>query len=265
MEIRENENDFSFWFPKVKYCGIPVPRTYFAKLPSVADEPEYARRLYDAFYMEAPREDIKVIREWLDNRIVPELVKENLTGHVFVKNGRFSNKFDARGNCILYGIANLDRAIANINYEAMCVGADGCDEIVVREFIESNSKVTPCIYNGLPLRSEFRVFYDFEEQKPIFTVNYWDFNYVYPHLYAATDKIIFEHERNRLEKAFSENRDRVQAMVDTAMKRVNGLNGQWSVDILMDESDTLWLIDMAIAQRSAYWELQPGKDNRNGE
>ena len=145
------------------------------------------------------------------------------------------------------------------------MGADGCDEIVVREFIESNSKVTPCIYNGLPLRSEFRVFYDFEEQKPIFTVNYWDFNYVYPHLYAATDKIIFEHERNRLEKAFSENRDRVQAMVDTAMKRVNGLNGQWSVDILMDESGTLWLIDMAIAQRSAYWELQPGKDDRNGE
>ena len=109
------------------------------------------------------------------------------------------------------------------------------------------------------------MFYDFEEQKPIFTVNYWDFNYVYPHLYAATDKIIFEHERNRLEKAFSENRDRVQAMVDTAMKRVNGLNGQWSVDILMDESGTLWLIDMAIAQRSAYWELQPGKDDRNGE
>ena len=49
------------------------------------------------------------------------------------------------------------------------------------------------------------------------------------------------------------------------MKRVNGLNGQWSVDILMDESGTLWLIDMAIAQRSAYWELQPGKDDRNGE
>lgn len=265
MEIRENENDFSFWFPKVKCCGIPVPRTYFAKLPSAEDEPEYARRLYDAFYMEAPREDIKVIREWLDSRIVPELVKEKLTGHVFVKNGRFSNKFDARGNCILYGIDGLDRAIANINYEAMCLGADGCDEIVVREFIESNSKVTPCIYNGLPLRSEFRVFYDFEEQKSLFTVNYWDFNYVYPHLYDATDKIVFEHERNRLEKAFSENRDRVQAMVDTAMKRVNGLNGQWSVDILMDEGENLWLIDMAIAQRSAYWELRPVKDKRNGK
>ena len=143
------------------------------------------------------------------------------------------------------------------NYEAMCCGAEGADEIVVRKFIESPHGTTPCIYNGLPLRSEFRVFYDFDTRKPIFTANYWDYDYVYPHLHDATDKIVFEHERERIEGAFKSEKDRVQAMVETAMKRVTGLAGQWSVDILMDEGDNLWLIDMAIAQRSAYWEKRP--------
>ena len=260
MEIRENENDFSFWFPKVKDCGILVPKTFFAKLPSAEDEPEYAKRLYEAFYMESPREDILVIREWLDSRIVPELVKERLTGHVFVKNGRFSNKFNAHGNCNLYGIAELDRAIANINYEAMCVGADGCDEIVVREFIESNRNVIPCIYNGLPFRSEFRVFYDFEKRAPIFTANYWDFDYVYPNLYDATDRIVFLHQREYMDMAFNDHKGEVEKMVASAMKNVIGLSGQWSVDILLDDHGKFWLIDMAIAQRSAYWELRPDKE-----
>ena len=66
-----------------------------------------------------------------------------------------------------------------------------------------------------------------------------------------------EYERERIEGAFKSEKDRVQAMVETAMKRVTGLAGQWSVDILMDEGDNLWLIDMAIAQRSAYWEKRP--------
>lgn len=82
-------------------------------------------------------------------------------------------------------------------------------------------------------------------------------SHLYPHLHDATDKIVFEHERERIEGAFKSEKDRVQAMVETAMKRVTDLAGQWSVDILMDEGDNLWLIDMAIAQRSAYWEKRP--------
>lgn len=46
------------------------------------------------------------------------------------------------------------------------------------------------------------MFYDFDTRKPIFTANYWDYDYVYPHLHDATDKIVFEHERERIEGAF---------------------------------------------------------------
>ncbi len=257
---REHENDFSFWYPKVKDCGIPSPKTFYTKLPSAEDEPEYAIRLYEAFYMEHPQQDEAFVKTYLEDRIIPKLNEEKLNGHVFVKNARFSNKFNANGTCNLYGLHELYRAIILINYEAMCCGAEGVDEIVVREFIESDHMKTPCIYNGLPLRPEFRVFYDFDTRKPVFTANYWDFDYVYPHLYDATDKIIFYHERKRIEGAYKKHKDSVQAMVADAMQNVQGLTGQWSVDILMDEDGSFWLIDMAIAQRSAYWELRPDKE-----
>lgn len=44
--MREHENDFSFWYPKIKDCGIPTPLTFYTKLPSAEKEPEYAKRLY---------------------------------------------------------------------------------------------------------------------------------------------------------------------------------------------------------------------------
>lgn len=257
--INESLNDFSFWFPKIENCGIPVPPTFFRKLPMSDDEK--TQRLLQAFYMDHPDEDEQVIRNWVQEEIVPELKKDNrLGGMMFVKNGRFSNKFDANRACIIYGPYKLHEAIQNINYEALCCGAGGIDEIVIRHFITYDRQNTPCIYNGLPLRPEFRVFYDFDDRTPIFTANYWDYDYVYPHLYEATDKIIFEHERECIESVFNAHKEQVEKMVAHAMAKVKGLHGQWSVDILLDERGKFWLIDMAVAQRSAYWEQRPNKE-----
>ena len=57
-----------------------------------------------------------------------------------------------------------------------------------------------------------------------------------------------------------QHKDAVQVMVSDAMRDVQGLTGQWSVDVLLDEQCKFWLIDMAIAQRSAYWEMRPDKE-----
>lgn len=57
-----------------------------------------------------------------------------------------------------------------------------------------------------------------------------------------------------------QHKDAVQVMVSDAMRDVQGLTGQWSADVLLDEQGKFWLIDMAIAQRSAYWELRPDKE-----
>lgn len=245
----DSYNDFSYWFPKVKNCGMNVPETYFMKLTGCDD-------LIRAFYMDNPEKDIRMVQEWVDSVLAPELRKEGLLGHIFVKNGRFSNKFDFR-QCELYGVSDLARSIVNINYQALCCGAGGCDEIVVRKFVEYDRRNTPCIYGGLPLRNEFRVFYDFDSRSTMFVVNYWDYDYVYPSLYNATDRIVFDHERSRIELCYEEHKEEVNHLVSDAMKSVSGLEGQWSVDVLMDEKGDYWLIDMAVAQRSAYWDRRP--------
>lgn len=260
MSVPRYYNDFSYWFPKVENCGIPVPRTFYAKLPDYNTEPELAERLDKAFYMDNIDEDMQVIRYWLNRDIIPKLKELNMTGWTFVKNACYSGKFNANRMCNNTGLDNLAQAIANINYDALICGADGLDEIVIRDYIYHDHSKTPCIYNGLPFRSEFRVFYDFDKKKPIFTANYWDFDYCYPHLKDITDKIIFEHERERIERSFLANKEQVEALVAEAMKNVEGLEGQWSVDILIDETGKNWLIDMAVAQHSAYWENRPDKD-----
>ena len=191
--IDVKQNNFSFWFPKVKECGMYVPKTFYAVLPNV--QTRQGRMLQEAFFMEQQELDLAYIQKYVDTNILPELTKAGLLGHIFVKNATFSNKFSARGSCNLYGTFDLARAISNINYAALCVGAGGTDEIVIRDFIEYDRDNTPCIYEGLPLRPEFRVFYDFDTQEPLYTANYWAYEHVYPNLYEATDKIIFEHER----------------------------------------------------------------------
>ena len=34
------------------------------------------------------------------------------------------------------------------------------------------------------------------------------------------------------------------------------LKGQWSIDFLMNSNIKAWLIDMAVAQQSAYWQYE---------
>lgn len=251
----EIRNNFSFWFPKVKDCGIPVPKTFYARLPSAKDEPELVNGLYEAFCLDEPTKNINTIRSWLKRDVFPHIKEMGLTGHLFVKNGTYSNKFDANGCCIINGISNLSEAIARINYSSMCVGAGGLGEIVVRQFIEYDPRTEPTIYNGLPFRSEFRVFYDFDTSRIIDIVNYWDYDYCYPHIHNLTDKIVFDHERERMERVFRNKKAEIVCMVDNAMKTVTGLTGKWSIDILFDGTGRCWLIDMAIAERSAYWDV----------
>ena len=117
----------------------------------------------------------------------------------------------------------------------------------------------------MPLRSEFRVFYDFDLKKVLFTANYWDYDYVYGRLYDATDKIIFDHERERLESTFKEKKSMAEALVAEHMAKVEGLSGPWSVDLMMTEAGEMYLIDMAVAEQSAYWEFRPGNERKLAE
>lgn len=252
MSYKESDNFFSNWFPKIENCGIRVPRSIII--------PVEDKQFYEHCYMEHVEKDLEYFMAFAKEKIIPK-IKEAKFGLLFMKNSVFSNKFDAR-TCMPVNTdyASIALAIIGINCGALCVESGGENEVVVRERIWTDLGEIPTIYNGLPLQPEFRVFYDFDTRKVLYSVNYWNYDYVYPHLYDATDRIVFASQREKSDRVFTEKHEDVERMVAEHMLNVEGLGGQWSVDILLDCKGEYWLIDMAVAQRSAYWhELEAEK------
>lgn len=251
---RDLENRFSYWWEKVKNCGISVPKTMVFKVPHSVFKDWYGNG--HAAY-----------REWVREEVEPALTENGLVGPLFVKNAVFSNKFDAKYCfCNAWDISDAMNAINETAME-MIMGYCGEDELVVRERIPYDPRITPCIYHGLPLRPEFRIFYDFDTREVLYSCNYWEYDYVRPHLYDATDLIVFDHERAHIEEEFLHYREVVESMVHNAMREVKGLSGPWSIDIMLKVTPSshirpLWerkdffLIDMAVAEQSAYWEFR---------
>ena len=104
----------------------------------------------------------------------------------------------------------------------------------------------------MPLHTEFRVFYDFDATKALYCVNYWDYDYVAKNLYSYNDKLVFESYYPKILKEYEMNKNKVCDLVEKHMQSVD-LTGKYSIDIMMDTKKQFWLIDMALARNSAYW------------
>ena len=151
------------------------------------------------------------------------------------------------------------KKLENINYTGLLVGAEGFNEIVLREYIHPKLNFGE-IYNGMALRPEFRVFYDFDKQKLLYTVNYWNYQYCEEHL-SVEDKAVFSNAEAQLNKYFKQHVDEVEKLVIEHMPRA-WLEGKWSIDIMMNDENDFYLIDMALAKNSAYWNPEhEGKSN----
>jgi hypothetical protein len=240
IEDRLSPENFSFWFPKIKNCGMKVPESQFFIMP------------LDVFMGSIDKIcDSKVpdtLIDWINQEVAPNVSAYGM----FLKNGIFSNKFNFN-NCLTTS-ATVAQNFIDIQYGSLLVGAGGLTELVLREYIHSDRKKTATIYNGLPLRVEARVFYDFDARKTLYTANYWDYNYVASNLYDRADAIIFNHVRPEIEKGFAEHSKAIEVEVCKRMASVTGLDGIWSVDVMVDEKGQYWLIDMARGFRSTYNE-----------
>lgn len=237
LSYKRDKNNYSYWYEKVKECGIKMAESYIYQVPY-----EQYKRCYSE-----NEEEIKIFKEF-----VAEQIKDLPYVWYNIKNGTFSNKFDFQSCGGI--IPQIPEKLHLINYCSAIVDAGGFTEFVIREHIYADENI-PTIYYGMPLRSEFRVFYDFDKKEVLYSVNYWDFDYCYEHL-SVTDKIVFEHERQRLEDNFNQRKEEVEELVKKHMVDVD-LQGKWSIDILYNElEDNYWLIDMAEAHRSAYWNMK---------
>ena len=242
--LKESPNNLSFWFPKIKDCGIRVPKTHIIPVP---DE------LVSAFFLEEPG-DRERIAAFVHGKVMP--VVDSLEGLPFIKNGCFSNKFRFRTCCPPDKKEDtILKSIIDIQYDSFALDTFGGLEIVIRERIPS-PKDMPIIYGGMPLNTEFRLFYDFNAHKVLYIVNYWDRNYCRNPIAERNplDGEAFDRRWPSLEKEYLANKDAVMQAAERCLSGVTGLPGYWSVDLLLDSTGELWLIDMAIAQMSVYWD-----------
>lgn len=257
VEMICNQNNFSYWYERIKDIrGIKVPRSVYYQF-TFRDHEKYTPLIY----CEAGSKE-SFLREEFKGKIIKPLLDDFMysvgQGSCFMKNAVFSNKFNF-STCHVEDLGSADRvldSLLDLDYAGLVVGAEGYNEVVLREYI-SPSLSFGCIYNGMVLRPEFRVFYDFDSKRVLYTVNYWDYDYCKDYL-SDEDREVFKEAKYWLDTYFSKYCHRVEELVSEAMKDV-WLEGKWSIDILMNEDpssskDAFYLIDMALAHKSAYWD-----------
>lgn len=256
--LRNNPNNFSYWYPHVKELdnhGISVPRSI------VIDIPE---ETYKAFFMERAG-DKEIIDSWVTDHVMPRINNTDWLKNkkIFIKNGCFSNKFKFSKGCLIADSSDketLVQHICNIQYDSFFHDTYGYLELVLREYIEPEKADTPTIYHGMPLRPEVRVFYNFDVHKLLYAVNYWDWNYCHDAIRRKTeDATAYETAYPSLNTDVKRLLLKHQSVIEKALETVETLKmpedapNIWSVDFILEEN-RVWLIDMAQGWRSVYWD-----------
>mgnify|MGYP000158895320 FL=1 len=263
--LDNNMNQMGYWLPKVaEISPFKIPDTKIMKVPLSLLQ---LGRVFE--YNELTPTTFKIINEYCK-----KVFELDLNGTYFIKNGVFSSKFDFRNAKVTtpQEVAELGQYLFYIHQQA-CQMASllnnksiyGCgttNEWIVREYIESPVKET--IYMGLPLNTEYRIFVDFDTKAILSDNQYWNKEVMNKRFeenrnsHDVHDVITYNMASERLEKTYNENIDKVKEMVQELLNNNIEMTGQWSVDIMQVEND-FYLIDMALAENSFYYDSVPKK------
>lgn len=255
QEFNQNPNSIGNWFYEIEKANkkselaFKLPKTKIWKLPV---------ELSQFIRIEYP--DTNQISKELFNKMVFDVFDLDNEKEYFIKTGTFSSKFEFRNAHITKGEASeMGEYFQVINNFAMFVGAAHSNEICVREYIQ-DTEGNPTIYSGMPLRTEFRAFVDFDLDHIIGVVPYW-----HPivmkralgnSLASKTIQQDFETYKNhedKLNREYNEFLPLVRKTLESLIPNVS-LKGKYSVDIMKNGQD-LYLIDMATMETSALTEL----------
>lgn len=160
-EDREYPENFSNWYPHILDFGQFKTAKVISNQIFTWEETEIMRET----------DNISNVN-WNKINLVlkPTLDKMNNSKLYSIKNGCFSNKFDF-STCIT-DKDHLAENLWKLNYVSSMYDTGGYTELVVRELIPYNRQVTPTIYNGMPLRTELRVFYNIDKKKIEYVTDY---------------------------------------------------------------------------------------------
>lgn len=267
--LGRNPNSIGHWFPTLEKAAaeqgfFKVPKTKIVKVPLPI------LQLSRIGYETLSPATLEIVDRWAFEAFGLDETKE-----YFVKTGTFSSKFNFR-NCVVRGAKEVRELGEYLLYmqSVACemaaplsspsiYGASTTNEWCVREFI-ADSEGNPTIYEGLPLRTEFRAFVDFDADELLGICPYWrpdvmkkrfssgpdadDPRRVHDYVvYAAHEKTLME----RYEKNVGKVTEAIRELVPLA-----DLRGQWSFDVMMD-GDDFWAIDMSLAANSALRDCVP--------
>lgn len=260
--IGTNPNSMGHWLPALVEAahgveGLRIPETTIARVPLPI------LQLTRCEYMTLTPTTKRIVDEW-----AKEVFGLEADGDYFIKTGTYSSKFDFR-NVRVHDpkeINELGEYLLFIHFQALqmasplcrpCIyGVSTTNEWVVRRFI-SDTENRPTIYKGLPLRTEYRVFVDCDTDEVLGIHPYWDPEVMKSKFDSANDPdslhdaITYRAAEPELMRTYEANKDRVAALVAELLPNLD-LAGQWSIDIMQD-GDDLWLIDMALAENSAFY------------
>lgn len=269
-----NPAGMGHWLPALAKANegktfFRIPRTTIAKAPLTL------LQLSRVDYGSLTAATLDVVDRWAQ-----AVFSLDPDGSYFLKTGTYSSKYDYRnahvddphevlqiGEYLLYIQSQAVEMAGPLNEPAM-YGVSTTNEFVVREYIPDRLGL-PTIYMGLPLRCEYRCFIDCDTKELLGVHPYWDpkvmndrfrnhADRTNPHM--RHDAVTYTMREPSLMREYGESRDLVAAHVRKLLPGLD-LAGQWSLDIMRD-GDDYWLIDMAPAERSTFYERTVPKAQR---
>ncbi|MBQ8134514.1 MAG: hypothetical protein IJ192_08930 [Clostridia bacterium] len=268
-----NKNSMGYWLPRI---ADAVKKEGFFRIPDtvIAKVPLPMLQLTRLEYSTHTRTTLNIVNQWAQQ--VFELSENK---KYFIKTGTYSSKFDFRNAKVTDSeeIKEIGEYLLYIHTDALRMahydlqgrrpimyGISTTNEWVVRDFIEDEDNAF-CIYHGLPLHTEYRVFVDFDNKEVLGIHSYWDSevmknrfdNYsdnISPDM--LHDSVTYRAQEPILMKKYNASKDIVADHIKKILLHCTEMTGQWSIDIMLN-GNTFWLIDMAVAENSAYYEYVP--------
>lgn len=275
--LGQNRNSMGHWFPPLveaagKQDFFRIPKTTLIQVPMTL------LQLTRLDYMSLTPATMQVVDGYCRQVFSLDLSKD-----YFIRTGTHSSKFDFR-NAHVHGekeVAELGEYLLYNHHSGVMMAGPLCSPCIygmattrewcVREYIEDRDEPkNPEIYKGLPLRTEIRAFVDMDTDRVIGMAPYWDpatMKKCFGHEPDANsphqihDYIIYSMHQERLMGRYEKWKGRVREELEKMLPDIR-LTGQWSMDIMLNGTDTegreeFWIIDMALARDSALKEYVP--------
>ena len=268
--IGKNRASIGYWFPALKRA---VDGQDFFKTPEtkIVRVPRPILQLTRLDYFSLTPSTLKIVDDFCMKAFD---LDENRT--YFVKTGVFSSKFDFRnakvsgaeevrqiGEYLLFVHHRACEMAGPLTGPVPIYGAATTNEWCVREYVE-DSEGNPTIYEGLPLRTEYRAFVDFDADEVLGMCPYWRPDVMKARFGKGPDRnsprmihdyAVYAAREETLMKRYAESAGAVEENLKALVPKVD-LRGQWSVDV-MRNGDDFWIIDMAPAETSALRDCVP--------